>query len=90
MAQRQRDLEQARGGAIDLTPQLLRRRPPREVELQSDIYIPAPVSPPLEPRRLGNLYQIRIHTLRPGGIFALALNPFPILPIPRFGMGKRS
>ena len=39
-----------------------------EVEQQSDIYIPAPFSPPLEPRRLGNLYEIRIYTFKPGGI----------------------
>ena len=39
-----------------------------EVELQSDIYIPAPFSPPLEPRRLGDLYEIRIYTFKPGGI----------------------
>jgi hypothetical protein len=39
-----------------------------EVELQSDIYIPAPFSPKLEPRQLGNLYEIRIYTLKPGGI----------------------
>src|ERR1700746_1842877 len=39
-----------------------------EVELQSDIYLPAPFSPALEPRQLGNLYEIRIYTLQPGGI----------------------
>src|SRR6516225_3830293 len=31
-----------------------------EVELQSDIYIPAHFSPTLELRRLGDLYEIRI------------------------------
>ena len=39
-----------------------------EVELQSDIYLPAPFSPKLEPRQLGNLYEIRIYTFKPGGI----------------------
>jgi len=39
-----------------------------EVELQSDIYIPAPFSPKPEPRRLGGLYEIRIYTFKPGGI----------------------
>jgi len=39
-----------------------------EVELQSDIYIPAPFSPKLEPRQLGGLYEIRIYTFKPGGI----------------------
>jgi len=39
-----------------------------EVEQQSDIYIPAPFSPVLEPRQLGNLYEIRIYTFRPGAI----------------------
>ncbi len=38
------------------------------VEQQSDIYLPAPFSPALEPRQLGNLYEIRIYTLKPGGI----------------------
>src|SRR5206468_6166548 len=38
------------------------------VEQQSDIYLPAPFSPPLEPRQLGNLYEIRIYTFKPGGI----------------------
>ncbi|HEX5321940.1 MAG TPA: NIPSNAP family protein [Stellaceae bacterium] len=35
---------------------------------QSEIFIPAPFSPKLEPRRLGNLYEIRIYTLAPGAI----------------------
>ena len=39
-----------------------------EVELQSDIYIPAPFSPKLVVRQLGNLYEIRIYTFKPGGI----------------------
>ena len=38
------------------------------VEQQSDVYLPAPFSPKLEPRQLGNLYEIRIYTLKPGGI----------------------
>jgi NIPSNAP len=38
------------------------------VEQQSDIYLPAPFSPALEPRQLGGLYEIRIYTFKPGGI----------------------
>jgi len=38
------------------------------VEQQSDIYLPAPFSPPLAPRQLGGLYEIRIYTFKPGGI----------------------
>ena len=38
------------------------------VEQQSQIYIPAPFSPKLEPRQLGGLYEIRLYTLKPGGI----------------------
>ena len=35
---------------------------------QSDIYLPAPFSPKLEPHQHGNLYEIRIYTFKPGGI----------------------
>jgi hypothetical protein len=38
---------------------------------QSDIYVPAPFSPALEPRRLGGIYEIRIYTFKPGGIPAV-------------------
>ena len=38
------------------------------VEQQSDIYLPAPFSPALQPRQLGGLYEIRIYTFKPGGI----------------------
>jgi hypothetical protein len=38
------------------------------VEQKSQIYIPAPFSPKLEPRQLGGLYEIRIYTMRPGAI----------------------
>ena len=37
-------------------------------EQQSEIFIPAPFSPKLEPRRLGGLYEIRMYTLAPGAI----------------------
>jgi len=37
-------------------------------EQTSEIFIPAPFSPKLEPRRLGNLYEIRIYTLAPGAM----------------------
>ena len=35
-------------------------------EMESKIVIPAPFSPKLEPRRLGNLYEIRTYTMLPG------------------------
>jgi hypothetical protein len=35
---------------------------------QSEIFIPAPFSPKLEPRQLGGLYEIRMYTLAPGAI----------------------
>ena len=38
------------------------------IDQQADIYLPAPFSPKLEPRRHGNLYEIRIYTFKPGGI----------------------
>src|SRR6266705_6667758 len=37
-------------------------------EMESKIIIAAPFSPKLEPRKLGNLYEIRTYTLKPGGI----------------------
>ena len=38
------------------------------VTQQSEIFMPAPFSPPLEPRQLGGVYEIRQYTLAPGGI----------------------
>jgi hypothetical protein len=38
------------------------------VEMRSEIFVPAPFSPPLEPRQLGGLYEIRSYTLSPGAI----------------------
>ena len=38
------------------------------VEQESRILIPAPFSPPLEPRRLGNLYEIRTYHYPAGAI----------------------
>lgn len=38
------------------------------VHQQSEIFNPAPFSPPLEPRELGGLYEIRIYTLANGAI----------------------
>src|SRR5260221_4721260 len=35
-------------------------------EMESKIIVPAPFSPKLEPRRLGNLYEIRTYTMLPG------------------------
>jgi len=35
-------------------------------EMESKIIIPAPFSPKLEERRLGNLYEIRTYTMLPG------------------------
>jgi hypothetical protein len=37
-------------------------------EQQSEIFVPAPFSPKLEPRQLGGLYEIRMYTLAPGAI----------------------
>ncbi len=34
--------------------------------MQSEIYLPTPFSPPLEPRELGGIYEIRTYTLAPG------------------------
>ena len=38
------------------------------VTQQSEVFVPAPFSPPLEPRTLGNIYEIRQYTLAAGGI----------------------
>src|SRR5271167_4412409 len=40
-------------------------------EQESEIFLPAPFSPKLEPRKLGNLYEIRTYTLKPGSIPAM-------------------
>jgi hypothetical protein len=36
--------------------------------MQSELFLPAPFSPPLEPRQVGPLFEIRAYTLAPGGI----------------------
>ena len=36
--------------------------------MQSEAFLPAPFSPPLEPRDVGPLFEIRSYTLAPGGI----------------------
>jgi hypothetical protein len=38
------------------------------VSMQSEAFIPAPFSPPLEPRTVGPLFEIRSYTLAAGGI----------------------
>jgi hypothetical protein len=38
------------------------------VEQKSQIFIPAPFSPKLEPRALGGIYEIRMYTLAPGAV----------------------
>ncbi len=38
------------------------------VSMHSEVFIPAPFSPPLEPREIGPLFEIRSYTLAPGGI----------------------
>jgi hypothetical protein len=38
------------------------------VSMQSEAFIPAPFSPPLEPREVGPLFEIRSYTLAPGGV----------------------
>jgi hypothetical protein len=40
-------------------------------EQQSEIFIPAPFSPKLEPRQLGGIYEIRTYTLAAGAIPAI-------------------
>jgi len=44
--------------------------PTREftLEQQSEIFMPAPFSPPLEPRNVGPIFEIRQYTLQPGAI----------------------
>ena len=37
-------------------------------EQESEIFIPAPFSPKLEPRQLGGIYEIRTYTLAPGAM----------------------
>ena len=43
------------------------------VEQKSEVFLPAPFSPKLEPRKLGGLYEIRLYTLQPGGIPGVTL-----------------
>jgi hypothetical protein len=38
------------------------------VDMQNEIFHPAPFSPPLEPRQVGPLFEIRQYTLIPGAI----------------------
>jgi hypothetical protein len=38
------------------------------LEMKSEILIPAPFSPPIEPRELGGLYEIRVYTYQSGAI----------------------
>ena len=38
------------------------------VEQKSEIFLPAPFSPKLEPRALGGIYEIRSYTLAPGAV----------------------
>jgi hypothetical protein len=38
------------------------------VTQESKVFQPAPFSPPLEPRKLGNIYEIRTYTVKPGTI----------------------
>ncbi|HTC09392.1 MAG TPA: NIPSNAP family protein [Acetobacteraceae bacterium] len=38
------------------------------VDMKSEIFIPAPFSPPLEPRELGGIYEIRMYTFAAGAI----------------------
>lgn len=49
--------------------------PPKTAEFvldqQSEILLPAPFSPPLEPRKLGGIYEIRSYTLAAGSIPAM-------------------
>jgi hypothetical protein len=38
------------------------------VAQKSQVFIPAPFSPKLEPRKLGGIYEIRMYTLKPGAV----------------------
>jgi hypothetical protein len=38
------------------------------VNMQSEVFLPAPFSPKLEPREVGPLFEIRSYTMAPGGI----------------------
>ena len=38
------------------------------ISMQSEAFLPAPFSPPLEPREVGPLFEIRSYTLAPGGV----------------------
>jgi hypothetical protein len=38
------------------------------VEQKSELFVPAPFSPSLEPRQLGGIYEIRMYTYAPGAI----------------------
>ncbi len=38
------------------------------VEMQSELFVPAPFSPPLEPRQLGGIYEIRMYMFAAGAI----------------------
>ncbi|MGD0107424.1 MAG: NIPSNAP family protein [Rhodopila sp.] len=38
------------------------------VSMQSEVFLPAPFSPPLGPREVGPLFEIRSYTLAPGGV----------------------
>jgi len=38
------------------------------VDMRSEIFLPAPFSPPLTPRALGGIYEIRSYTIAPGAI----------------------
>ena len=35
---------------------------------KSEVFIPAPFSPKLDPRQLGGIYEIRLYTLKPGAV----------------------
>ena len=41
------------------------------VDMQSEIFLPAPFSPPLTPRELGGIYEIRSYTVAAGNIPAM-------------------
>src|SRR5262249_8798419 len=41
------------------------------IEAKAEIFIPAPFSPPLQERALGNLYEVRTYTYAPGAIPAV-------------------
>jgi hypothetical protein len=50
------------------------------VAQETKVLTPAPFSPPLEPRRLGNIYEIRTYTFQPGAMPTVIERWGPMIP----------